>query len=82
MSGREGSSYAGADPAEEAELKGFSEEWGILEVSYPPPAWGSWLRHAEGQLQTDEKAGESRECSSFAGILSTGPVRECMLVRI
>ena len=42
---------------------------GNVDFSCPSPAWGSWLRHAEGQLQTDEKAGESRECSSFAGIL-------------
>ena len=69
-------------------------EWGI---SYPLPAWGSWLRHAEGQLQTDEKIGELRIYPVLLGLkfccqsedlklgLESGffysPAWECMVVR-
>ena len=35
----------------------FVDLW-IGDFGCPPPAWGSWLRHAEGQLQAEEKDGD------------------------
>ena len=64
MPGREGTEDSGSYSLGEG-MCGNLGMW-----NDPPPAWGSWLRHAEDQLEAEENAREYLEYSVLKGLES------------